>query len=234
MQEQLNERGYCIISNGLLPRDAERIAQDIETALAATADDAIALRAKRGIYGARNLLAICPAARDAWRTTILTELINDVLGSDFGLVRGLYFDKPPERTWSLPWHQDLTIAVREHRPSTLFQRPTTKAGVPHVEAPLEILSRMLTLRIHLDNVTLDNGPLQVLPGTHRQRSDDFVVGEPTIILAQAGDVLAMRPLLAHCSGPSAAGCTTHRRILHLEFAADRQLPEGFQWHTFWQ
>ena len=80
----------------------------------------------------------------------------------------LYFDKPPGESWALPWHKDLAIAVRDNRlPSDHFARPTTKYGVPHVEAPAWLLERMLTARLHLDEVTDENGPLRVLPGSHR-------------------------------------------------------------------
>ncbi len=232
MKKQIDAFGFALIPQGISEREVATLTTAIEQALHATTDDAVALRNRGGIYGARNILEICPSTALAWQTPSLLALLRESLGDEFGLVRGLYFDKPPERSWSLPWHQDLTIAVRQHRPSTRFLRPTIKAGVPHLEAPTEILSRMLTLRIHLDHVTPDNGPLQVLPGTHLVRADEIPIGEPTIILAQAGDVLAMRPLLAHCSGPSAPHCTTHRRILHLEFAADRELPDGLAWHTY--
>ena len=47
-----------------------------------------------------------------------------------------------------------------------------------------------------------------------------------------GDVLLMRPLLAHCSNRSYAGTLRHRRILHLEFAGSADLPDGYTWHTF--
>src|SRR5699024_10016906 len=97
----------------------------------------------------------------------LASALTAILGPNFGLVRVLFFDKPPERTWSLPWHKDLTIAVRRNDlPSKRFTKPTVKAGIPHVEAPLEILDRMLTARVHLDPATADNGALKVAPGSH--------------------------------------------------------------------
>jgi len=42
----------------------------------------------------------------------------------------------------------------------------------------------------------------------------------------------MRPLVAHCSGPSFPNTNRHRRILHLEFAGVRELPDGYAWHDF--
>ena len=66
----------------------------------------------------------------------LLELLSTTLGNNGGLVRALFFDKPPERTWSLPWHKDFTIAVRDHRSGSIhFTKPTVKAGVPHAKHP---------------------------------------------------------------------------------------------------
>jgi ectoine hydroxylase-related dioxygenase (phytanoyl-CoA dioxygenase family) len=126
----------------------------------------------------------------------------------------------------------LTIAVQDHSlPSDTFRNRTVKGKVPHVEAPDEILQQMLTLRIHLDAATEDNGPLQVLPGTHVGRNVTPPFRAPATILASAGDVLAMRPLLSHSSGSSKSD-SAHRRIVHLEFAALSVLPDGYQWHEF--
>lgn len=197
--------------------------------------ESVRARASRGhVYAARNLIESIPEASTIWQTGPMLALLHDVLGDGVGLVRVLYFDKPPERTWSLPWHKDTSIAVKDNSlRSTMFSRPTLKAGVPHVIAGDGILQQMLTLRIHLDEVTEENGPLRVIPGSHVS-SDSVGVGEDRAasIHANAGDVLAMRPLISHSSGSSLEGTLRHRRILHLEFAASKNLPDGYQWHDF--
>jgi Phytanoyl-CoA dioxygenase (PhyH) len=161
-------------------------------------------------------------------------LLADMLGPGFGLVRVLYFDKPPDQSWALPWHKDMTIAVKNNRlPSEHFAKPTFKAGVPHVEAPEWLLENMLTLRLHLDDVTESNGPLKVLPGSHRTgKSGASGDRAPITILGERGGILAMRPLLSHCSNKSQAETTQHRRILHYEFAGIGELPDGYAWHDF--
>jgi hypothetical protein len=224
----------CVIVFAVYAADkCRQFATQIQAALEACEDQASSLRRANGtIYGARNLLDLFPPARELWRRPPIVELLSSALGPTFGLVRGLFFDKPPTSSWSLPWHRDLTIAVREHvLLTTQFRNPTVKAGVPHVEAPDELLRQMLTLRIHLDDATAENGPLQVIPGSHHSRDTNSSC-EPVAILARAGDVLAMRPLLLHSSGESQAFTALHRRVVHLEFAASPTLADGLRWRQF--
>ena len=60
---------------------------------------------------------------------------------------------------------------------------------------------MLTARVHLDDVTDENGPLRVIPGSHRYGTTmDGRAAQPVTLHCRAGDVLLMRPLLTHASG----------------------------------
>ena len=42
-----------------------------------------------------------------------------------------------------------------------------KAGNPHVQPPVAVLQRMLTLRLYLDHTDESNGALGVLRGSHK-------------------------------------------------------------------
>ena len=223
--------GFTILGGVFSAHEARAIIAGVERGLSQSPN---AARSSRGVvYAARNVLEFWPPSRAIWRKSILTDFLSQALGESLGLVRVLYFDKPPERTWSLPWHQDLTIAVQEHRPTEGFSKPTTKEGVRHFEAPIELLERMATVRIHLDEVGDDNGPLEVVEGSHRfGKQINLQAGPIRSIHASIGDCLVMRPLLVHASGPSHSETTRHRRILHLEFAADPIPATGLEWHTF--
>jgi Phytanoyl-CoA dioxygenase (PhyH) len=231
----IEHHGFATLVNVFSEIEVQRLIHEIESTLVANLDGTESLRGGKSLIGGRNLLAQVPICRTAWKKAPLIAILQRILGDDCGLVRGLYFDKPPEKSWSLPWHKDMTIAVRQHHPSAVFQKPTVKAGVPHVEASESVLQKMLTLRCHLDSMNLDNGPVQVIAGSHRSKvcsaSDERSTGQQTIQLS-AGDVFIMRPLLTHCSIASAPGNTMHRRILHLEFAASRSLPDRFEWFDF--
>ncbi len=205
------------------------IARELIVALAS--DRPAVLRSRGKMYGSRDLISLWPEVCDLPRRPALRELLVTTLGPQVGLVRALFFDKPPERSWSLPWHRDKTIAVKENAlPSAYFLRPTTKAGIPHVEAPQWLLESMLTLRIHLDPMTPANGPLSVIPGSHVLERESQAA--PVELHCAAGDVLAMRPLISHSSSAPHDDNTLHRRIVHLEFAPSPELQDGFEWQWF--
>jgi hypothetical protein len=230
----LTHDGYVVLPTVLAPHAVEALADQLQVALASQSDAYESIRTQSGgIYAARNVLTLWPEAARVWRTPLLLDALRQVLGLDFGLVRVLFFDKPPERTWALPWHKDMTIAVREHGDSPRFGKPTRKAGIPHVEAPVEVLEQMLTVRMHLDDVDDENGPLKVIPGSHRTGKELILDGTPPVsIHARRGDALLICPLVAHCSNKSHPDTRRHRRILHFEFAASSELPDGYAWHDF--
>lgn len=235
MIDQLHQEGFVLIPGVFPPTQVQHLRSSLEQALTLGQSADPAIRGSEGtVYAARNILHLCPEAARLGLTPPLGPLMQSILGPRMGLVRGLYFDKPPGNSWALPWHKDLTIAVRSHKqPSPHFRKPTCKAGVPHVEASETVLQSMLTARIHLDDVTDENGPVKVIPGSHRTgKALRLEEGTVVTLHAQAGDVLLIRPLVAHCSNHSRANTFRHRRILHLEFASSAELPDGYAWHDF--
>jgi hypothetical protein len=224
--EQLTRDGYAMLRGVLPPREVAA-ALDSCTAALASGDASVLAGSGGPAYGARNLLRLWPDAMRLARA--LAEPLLLVLGPAGGVVRGLYFDKPPGHSWALPWHRDFNVAVKAHGPLGTFDKPTRKAGVPHVEAPAELLAAMVTARVHLDPMTPHNGPLRVVPGSHLT---DAETGDAVTLLCEAGDVLLMRPLLLHASGHADPAHPAHRRIVHLECAPSPSLADGYEWHDF--
>jgi ectoine hydroxylase-related dioxygenase (phytanoyl-CoA dioxygenase family) len=92
---------------------------------------------------------------------------------------------------------------------------------------------MLSARIHLDEITDADGPMTVIPGSHLTgKAMEIDEARARKIVSRRGDVLLIRPLVAHNSLCSQPGNPHHRRILHLEFAARRKLLDGYEWHDF--
>jgi ectoine hydroxylase-related dioxygenase (phytanoyl-CoA dioxygenase family) len=183
-------------------------------------------------YPQRNLLSV-PSIQGLAVSRPVRELIEPVLGTGCFAVRGLFFNKTRSSNWKVVWHQDLTIAVRERRDVDGFGPWTMKAGVLHVQPPADIMSGILAIRLHLDESGLDNGPLRVIAGSHREgrlsaeRIASWEKENSVIRTVPKGGALLMRPLLLHAS--SSCVVPKSRRVIHLEFAA-AELPHGLHWH----
>jgi hypothetical protein len=99
------------------------------------------------------------------------------------------------------WHQDRAIAVRDRVDVPGFGPWSVKAGLVHVEPPVDILERMLAVRLHLDDCGEDNGPLRVLPGSHAWAGLDAsrcIAFAPAATVLPARLALAMRCGCARC------------------------------------
>ena len=185
-------------------------------------------RSERGgeMFGARNILAI-PEVQAIAQSSRLPHV------DGMRAVRGIFFDKTPAANWPVAWHQDLTLALAARHDTEGWTNWTVKRGVVHAQAPPEVLARMATVRLHLDDCPEDNGPLRVLPRSHangilgRDEIAARTKSDERTITAKAGDALFMRPLLLHASSP--AKRPAHRRVLHLEFAPPDLLPDGLDW-----
>ncbi|HEX3152382.1 MAG TPA: phytanoyl-CoA dioxygenase family protein [Gemmataceae bacterium] len=230
----LDRDGFALLSGVFSDVDCDRLLADWADACR-IGDDGLMRSAAGTVYGARNILDRWAGAVEMIRQPLMMNSLRALLGDPFGLVRVLYFDKPPGESWALPWHKDLAIAVRDNSlASSHFERPTVKYGVPHVEAPVWLLEQMLTARVHLDEVTDENGPLRVLPGSHVGGKKAGSVANEVRITCGRGDMLLMRPLLSHCSGHAREGTSRHRRIMHFEFSSVVELPDGYRWQTYVQ
>jgi hypothetical protein len=182
--------------------------------------------------GRRGLMKV-PAVRELVDSERVKDCLQPYLAGAPRLVRAIYFDKSPGANWLVPWHQDLTFAVRERKDVPGFGPWSMKDGIPHVQPSVALLEEVVTMRIHLDACDVENGALKVLPGTHgvgrlgaEQIQDCRNRVNEVLCEMDAGDVLLMRPLLLHASGKSTS--ERHRRILHLEFCGV-DLPGGLEW-----
>jgi ectoine hydroxylase-related dioxygenase (phytanoyl-CoA dioxygenase family) len=191
------------------------------------------VRRRRGVYGVRNLLEICPAVEALARQPSIRQFVTPVLGDRAFAVRAIYFDKVPGSNWSLYWHQDNVISVAARVDVGGYVGWSNKAGVWQVQPPAEVLANMVAVRIHLDDSGADNGPLRVLPGSHRfgwldGQLDEWKQRVPAVICTvRRGGVVTMWPLLLHASAKSEAA--SHRRVIHIEYARD-DLPQGLEWN----
>ncbi len=222
---QLEENGYALLSNLLPATEVDALLNAIEN-----------MRTRQNTTcapGVRQLLKHCDAVRALSTETPLFTLISEVLGYAARPVRAILFDKSPASNWYVTWHQDLSIPVRQQLDVPGFGPWSIKEGVIHVQPPANVLERMLSARIHLDDCDLENGPIKFIPGSHK-----FGILGPSDITswkteheaiscaANRGDVILMRPLILHSSSKS--DNPRNRRVLHLEYTSAK-LPTGLDW-----
>lgn len=155
------------------------------------------------------------------------------IGSRCRPVRAILFDKTADANWALGWHQDRTICVERRIAVDGYGPWTVKQGLYHVAPPFDLLSRMVTLRVHLDDVPEDNAPLLIVPGSHKlgrlpeARLADVVRRHGQhICLAAAGDIWLYATPIIH--GSKAASRPARRRVLQVDYSAD-DLPGGLAW-----
>ena len=230
LQNKINELGFAEFPQIIDETEIEKLIECL-TKL----KNSSAVREKSGAtYGIRNLLNLIPEIQDLAESKQVKNLIEKILGKKAKPVRAIFFDKTPETNWKVPPHQDLTIAVKEKRETAGFRAWTIKAGICHVQPPIEILENILTVRIHLDDADEANGTLKVIPKSHKngrlssaEIAELSKANETQVRRIKRGEVFLMRPLLVHSS--SAGTNPTHRRVIHIEYSAEN-LPNGLKWY----
>jgi ectoine hydroxylase-related dioxygenase (phytanoyl-CoA dioxygenase family) len=167
------------------------------------------------------------------RDVRLLQIVRSVLGRAAAPFRATLFDKSVSANWLVSWHQDTALPLRARKDVSGWGPWSTKAGIVYAHAPAATLERVLALRIHLDDSTAGNGPLRVIPASHRvgllsDESARQLAQEKGSVacLAARGGVVAMRPLLVHASSKSSDAA--RRRVLHIEYASSMDAGNGLE------
>lgn len=229
LSKQIETAGFALVPALATDDQVEHLLKAIKAAQ----HEIGARHGRDGVYAMRNLLqveAVCKWAQ----SNELQQVLAPILGDNYFPVRGILFDKTPGSNWKVGWHQDLSIAVQKRVEVSGFGPWSEKAGVTHVQPPCEVLETMLTVRLHLDECDESNGPLRVVPASHRdgKLAPDAIKekrrhnGQVVCTLPRGGALL-MRPLLLHASSPATS--PDHRRVVHIDFASQLLLG-GLEWN----
>ncbi len=223
------DKGFAIVPGVLDPDRVEKLRRAI-----AAIPEGEEVRKKRSVYGVRNLLEVSPEVRQLAASAEIHQFVSPILGEAAFATRAVFFDKVPDANWTLGWHQDSVISVAERKEVPGFSAWGRKAGIWQVQPPAEILGRMVAVRVHLDDCGPDNGPLRVIPGSHRHgwvedQLDHWKRTVPEVVCGvDQGGIVLMCPLTLHAS--SKASSPSHRRVIHIEFTGE-DLPGGLRWNT---
>lgn len=217
----IQEQGFGIIPSVLAQRDVDDLLEELSQANLP--------RSRAGVRHAMKLTTVAAIAQGSQ----LLEIAQQILAGSAFPFRATLFDKSPTANWLVVWHQDTALPLRERREVLGWGPWSVKDAVNYAHAPASALSRVLALRVHLDDSTPENGPLRVLPGTHtlgvltdESLHDLSTRGHAVDCLMPRGGVLAMRPLIVHASSKSQSEAP--RRVLHIEYASSINVADGLK------
>ena len=227
IQEQVECDGFAVIDEVFTDEQIDLLISYIE--LADTVKPTF--RKTTDLFAIRQVFNEIPAAIDKVFTDNLKDIVTNILGDKYFVVKSIYFDKPGNSNWFVSYHQDLTISVDKKLDLPGFGPWTTKQNQFAVQPPTAMLQDNFTIRIHLDNTDENNGALKVIPGSHlkgvyRPENINWTIEVERFCCVEKGGVMIMKPLLLHSSNKTRNNAK--RRVLHIEFSRSR-LPDGLNW-----
>ena len=132
---------------------------------------------------------VSAAHREVMANSAMVDMVADLIGPDVRLHHTKVNTKLPGAATEVQWHQDFPFT-------------------PHSNADL------ITALLMVDEVTVENGPLEVVPGSHNGPihslwHDGIFTGS---ICPDA--VAAMRDAAVSCTGSAGSVCLMHTRLAH--------------------
>ena len=126
---------------------------------------------------------------DFMRDNRALDAVEDIFGPNLKFENAKINSKQPGAATQVKYHQDF-----------LFE--------PHSN------DDMITVLFFLDEVTEENGPLEVVPGTHKGPLHDH--WHDGVFTGAVADTVAdeMKMLAIPCFGPAGSACLMHTRLLH--------------------
>lgn len=132
---------------------------------------------------------ISRAYYEAMAESRMAEVVADLIGPDVKLHHTKINSKLPGAATEVKWHQDFCFT-------------------PHSN------SDVITALLMVDDVTEENGPLEVAPGSHR--GDLFPIWHDGVFTGAIDDDTAagMQKDAVRCLGPAGSVCLMHTRLAH--------------------
>jgi len=223
----LIENGFTTVDNIYSDKEIEQILSTIDQA--DTTKETF--RKSTDLFAIRQFLKEIPETTNLIFNDNLKNLVTQLFGDNYFVVKSIYFDKPETSNWYVSYHQDLTISVDKKVELENFGPWTTKQNQFAVQPPIDILENIYAIRIHLDDTDENNGALRVIPKSHskkvyRPETIDWTIETETTCNVGKGGIMIMKPLILHSS--SRTTNNRKRRVIHIEFS-NQELPNELKW-----
>lgn len=226
-KSQLDQKGFTVLENIYTDKEVNEIISCIEI----TDSSKPTFRKSSDLFAIRQFIKEIPQTLSPILNENLKKVITEYFGSDFFIVKSIYFDKPEKSNWFVSYHQDLTISVDKKIELRGYGPWTVKQDQFAVQPPMNILESIFTIRIHLDDTDENNGALKIVPGSHlksiyRPETINWNKETEESCKVKRGGIMIMRPLLLHSS--SRTTNDHKRRVIHIEFS-NHELSSELEW-----
>ncbi|MDG1463743.1 MAG: phytanoyl-CoA dioxygenase family protein, partial [Acidimicrobiales bacterium] len=132
---------------------------------------------------------VSAAHREVMANSAMVDMVADLIGPDVRLHHTKVNTKLPGAATEVQWHQDFPFT-------------------PHSNADL------MTALLMVDEVTVENGPLEVVPGSHNGPIHSLWHDGVFTGAVCPDAVAAMRDAAVSCTGPAGSVCLMHTRLAH--------------------
>ncbi len=132
---------------------------------------------------------VSEAYYEAMAESRMPEMVADLIGPDVKLHHSKINSKLPGSATEVKWHQDFPFT-------------------PHSN------SDVITALLMIDEVTPDNGPLEVLPGSHSGELHSLWHEGTFTGAIDDGVAAGMQAKARQCVGPAGSVCLMHTRLAH--------------------
>lgn len=226
-KNDLTANGFTTVDMIYSDAEIDRLIQTIEQA----DSNKTTFRKSADLFAIRQFLKEIPDIERLVFNANLKNVVRQLFGADYFVVKSIYFDKPETSNWYVSYHQDLTISVDKKVELDDFGPWTVKQNQYAVQPPIALLENIFTIRIHLDDTDENNGALKVIPKSHakkiyRPETIDWSQETETTCSVKKGGIMVMKPLLLHSS--SRTTNQKKRRVIHIEFS-NQELPKELNW-----
>lgn len=126
-----------------------------------------------------------------------------------------YFTKSETENWMVPFHRDEFFMVQSDVDLGEISDVCMKEGVQFGRFSATLLRRIVAVRVALDAIPANHGPLRVIPRSHVDDGRNDAHQDEMVVTQSAGDALLMSPMLLHASGKVDGPHV--RRVLHYAY-----------------
>ena len=104
---EIAENGFTTINNIYTEKEIEQMLWAINQANQTKET----FRKSADLFAIRQFLREIPEIKNLVFNEKLNNVVNQLFGKNYFVVKSIYFDKPETSNWYVSYHQDLTISV---------------------------------------------------------------------------------------------------------------------------